>query len=182
MHDGRYSRPSSQKKGFKITWPPHDPEKLATHPATLVHDPCATPARVVRESVPSISGMVLKHFAILSLKMMLRSLPEVVRSSKNDETFDHGTCFCLTFAVGAQSCRGAAGEPRSRLGGSRPETEQNSPGAKQERPGTGELRGSRGAQARRTAAELRSSRSAKEQSRRAYEHSRRAKEEHRRRA
>ena len=120
------SRPSSQKKGCKITWPPYGPEKLATHPATFA-------AGVVRESVPSISGMVLKHFDLLSPKMMLRSLPEVVRSSKNDGTFDHKTCCCLTLANKAQSCWGASGEPRSTAGGLG--VEQKSPGAQQESPG-----------------------------------------------
>ncbi len=62
---------------------------------------------------------ILKHFAVLSPKMMLRSLPEVVRSSKNDKTFDHGTSSCLTLAV----MHGAA------------EEQQEGPGAQQKSPG-----------------------------------------------
>ncbi len=58
--------------------------------------------------------------------MMLRSLPEVVRSSKNDKTFDHGTSSCLTLA----EMHGAAEEQQEGPG-----AQQKSPGAEQERPG-----------------------------------------------
>ena len=83
--------------GFWIK--PGDPEKLATHPATLLRDSCGTPARVVRESLLSISGIVPKHFDVLSSKMMLRSLPEVGRSSKNDETFDKNVQTFLIYEI-----------------------------------------------------------------------------------
>ena len=77
-------------------------EKLATHPATLLRDSCATPARLLRDILPSISGFILKHFAALSLKMMLRSVPEVITSSKNDKTSDYETYFCAFCCVHRQ--------------------------------------------------------------------------------
>ncbi len=101
-----------------ITWPLHDPKKLATQPATLLRKWCGGVSL-------RLGVAILKHFAALSPKMMLRSLPEVVRSSKNDKTFDYGTSSCLTLAKmhGAaeelQEARSTAEEPRSRAGEAR---------------------------------------------------------------
>ena len=69
------------------------PEELATQPATLLPSWCGAVSQRFGATIP-------KHFAVLSPKMMLISLPEVVRSSKNDKTFDHDACFCVTSSVG----------------------------------------------------------------------------------
>ena len=61
-----------------------------------------------------------------SQQVMLRSLPEVARSSKNDKTFDHIISSCLTLA----EMHGAAEEQQEGPG-----AQQESPGAEQERPG-----------------------------------------------
>ncbi len=58
---------------------------------------------MVREWCAAVSlrfgATILKHFAVPSPKIMLRSLPEVVRSSENDKTSDHDTSSCLTYGV-----------------------------------------------------------------------------------
>ena len=81
-----------RRRVVRLLGRPMTPRSQRPNRTRSVRDPCATPAELLRDSVPSISGMVPKHFDLLSSKMMLRSLPEVVRSSKNGEIFKHKTC------------------------------------------------------------------------------------------
>ncbi len=100
--------------GRPLTREPSDPTRDAG--AGVVREWCATISLRFGATIP-------KHFALLSLKMMLRSFPEVVRSSENDKTFDHGTYSCLTFFLSTQTAK----EHQER-----PEAEQQSLEAEQE--------------------------------------------------